>query len=59
MRVSDNQIELILDMIRFVQYDKEAFQFYMKSMFGKEYSREEIIDMIEELKKDINIQRYK
>lgn len=59
MKLCDTQISLILYIIGFVQYDKEQFQFYMSSMFGKEYSEEEIKNMMNELKKDINIQRFR
>lgn len=50
--------KLILYVISFVQNNKHDFQSFMISMFGKEYSIEEIKDMMTKLREDINIERF-
>ncbi|EGT3659692.1 hypothetical protein F1257_05520 [Clostridioides difficile] len=59
MKLDDSQIGLIMYMIGFVHYDKEQFQFYMDTIYGKEYSEKEIVNMVEHLRQDIKIQRFK
>ena len=59
MKLSEDKINLILYMINYMKYEHEYFQIYMKTRFGKEYSEEEIKNMFNELKHDVNILRFK
>lgn len=59
MKFCDEQINLILHLISYIQNDKGQAQRYMKIMFGKEYSEKEIKDLLGKLRQELKIQGYK
>lgn len=54
----DMDCNLILSLISYAQSDKEGFRKYAKVILGKEYSNEEIKNMLETLRTEINNQRF-
>lgn len=54
MKFCDEQMNLMLHLISYIQNDKGQAKRYIKMMFGKEYSEKEIKDLLSKLRQEIN-----
>lgn len=54
----DFNLNLILSLISYAQSEKEGFRHYTNTILGKEYSKEEVKSMLEQLRNEINIQKF-
>lgn len=57
--LKDSELDLILYLISYAQSEKEEFKRYLNIILAKDYSKDEIKNMIDELRKKINIEKYK
>lgn len=54
----DANLDLILSLISYAQSEKEEFRHYANVILGKEYSKEEVKNMLEALRNKINAQKF-
>lgn len=59
VNLNEEQLDLLVNVIGFAQSDKKQFQKYMSMMFGKDYSNEEIKNILEQLRISVKSQSFK